>query len=165
MKKLYFSSFIHGLEKPVETMLHKEGGVAVERILPGAAIYRSVKEPAFPFVHQTFMVLFQMKPVANANEAVKRLLATGSWLDRFPYGEMEGKRFRIVTAENDKLVSANMCYVDCLSLPSATIPVCEHTANVRMLNSGCFAVRRLLTSSGVLASVLQPSRTASCAAT
>ena len=114
MKKLYFSTFIRGLEKPVETMLHKEGGVAVERVLPGAALYRSVKEPDFPFVHQTFMVLFQMKPVANANEAVKRLLATGNWLDRFPYGEMEGKRFRIVTAEGDKLVSANMRYVDML---------------------------------------------------
>jgi len=114
MKKLYFSTFVHGLEKPVEAMLRKEGGVAVERTLPGAAIYRSVREPAFPFVHQTFQVLFQMKPAANANDAVKRLLATGSWLDRFPYGEMEGKRFRIVTAEGDKLVSANMRYVDML---------------------------------------------------
>lgn len=114
MKKLYFSTFVQGLEKPVEAMLHKEGGVAVERVLPGAALYRSVKEPSFSFVHQTFQVLFQMKPVANANEAVKRLLATGSWLDRFPYGEMEGKRFRIVTAEGDKLVSANMRYLDML---------------------------------------------------
>lgn len=114
MKKLYFSSFVQGLEKPVEAMLHKEGGVAVERVLPGAALYRSVKEPAFSFVHQTFQVLFQMKPVANVNDAVKRLLSTGSWLDRFPYGEIEGKRFRIVTAEGDRLVSANMRYIDML---------------------------------------------------
>lgn len=114
MKKLYFSTFVHGLEKPVEAMLHKEGGVAVERVLPGAALYRSVKEPAFAFVHQTFQVLFQMKPVADVNDAVKRLLSTGSWLDRFPYGEIEGKRFRIVTAEGDKLVSANMRYIDML---------------------------------------------------
>jgi len=114
MKKLYFSTFVQGLEKPVEAMLHKEGGVAVERVLPGAALYRSVKEPAFSFVHQTFQVLFQMKPVANVNDAVKRLLSTGSWLDRFPYGEIEGKRFRIVTAEGDKLVSANMRYIDML---------------------------------------------------
>ena len=29
MKKLYFSTFVRGLERPVEAMLHKEGGVAV----------------------------------------------------------------------------------------------------------------------------------------
>ena len=50
MKKLYFSTFVQGLEKPIEAMLHKEGGVAVERVLPGAALYRSVKEPAFSFL-------------------------------------------------------------------------------------------------------------------
>lgn len=114
MKKLYFSTFVQGLEKPIEAMLRKEGGVAVERVLPGAALYRSVREPAFSFVHQTFQVLFQMKPVANVNEAVRRLMSTGTWLDRFPYGEIEGKRFRIVTAEEDKLVSANMRYIDML---------------------------------------------------
>ena len=65
-------------------MLHKEGGVAVERMLSGAALYRSVREPALPYVHQTFQVLFQMKPMANVNDAVRRLLATGGWLDRFP---------------------------------------------------------------------------------
>ena len=43
MKKLYFSTFVEGLEKPIEAMLHKEGGVAVERVLNGAALYRSVR--------------------------------------------------------------------------------------------------------------------------
>ena len=122
MKKLYFSTFVQGLEKPIETMLHKEGGVAVERIVPGAAIYRSVREPSMQFVHQTFSVLFQMKPVKDVNEAVKRLLSTGTWLDRFPYEETEGKRFRIVTAEGDKLVAANMRYVDMLEKA-----ICENT--------------------------------------
>jgi len=122
MKKLYFSTFVQGLEKPIETMLHKEGGVAVERIVPGAALYRSVKEPSFPFVHQTFSVLFQMKPVKDADEALKRLMATGSWLDRFPYEETQGKRFRIVTAVSDKLISANMRYVDMLEKT-----ICENT--------------------------------------
>ena len=122
MKKLYFSTFVQGLEKPVETMLHKEGGVAVERIVPGAAIYRSVREPALPFVHQTFSVLFQMKPAKDVNEAIRRLLATGSWLDRFPYEETQGKRFRIVTAMGDKLVAANMRYVDMLEKA-----ICDNT--------------------------------------
>lgn len=122
MKKLYFSTFIPGLEKPIEAMLHKEGGVAVERVMNGAALYRSVREPSLPFVHQTFSVLFQMKPMKDVNEAVKRLLATGGWLDRFPYEETEGKRFRIVTAQADKLVSANMRYVDMLEKA-----ICEHT--------------------------------------
>lgn len=122
MKKLYFSTFVQGLEKPVEAMLRKEGGVAVERIVPGAALYRSVREPAMPFVHQTFSVLFQMKPVSDVNEAIKRLMATGSWLDRFPYEETEGKRFRIVTVMGDKLVSANMRYVDMLEKA-----ICENT--------------------------------------
>ena len=103
-------------------MLHKEGGVAVERIVPGAAIYRSVREPSLPFVHQTFSVLFQMKPVADVNDAIRRLLATGSWLDRFPYEETQGKRFRVVTAVGDQLVAANMRYVDMLEKA-----ICENT--------------------------------------
>lgn len=114
MKKQYFSTFVQGLEKPIEAMLRKEGGVAVERIVPGAAIYRSVREPSMPFLHQTFSVLFQMKPAADVNEAIKRLLNNGSWLDRFPYEETQGKRFRVVTAFADKLVAANMRYVDML---------------------------------------------------
>jgi len=122
MKKLYFSTFVQGLEKPVEAMLRKEGGVAVERIVPGAALYRSVREPSMPFVHQTFSVLFQMKPVSDVNDAIKRLMATGSWLDRFPYEETQGKKFRIVTVMGDKLVSANMRYVDMLEKA-----ICENT--------------------------------------
>lgn len=122
MKKLYFSTFVQGLEKPVEVMLRKEGGVAVERVMPGAALYRSVREPAMPFVHQTFSVLFQMKPVNDVNEAIRRLMSTGSWLDRFPYEETEGKRFRIVTVMGDKLVAANMRYVDMLEKA-----ICENT--------------------------------------
>lgn len=122
MKKQYFSTFVSGLERPVEAMLRKEGGVAVERMLPGAAIYRSVRVPNFSFVHQTFLVLFQMKPVVSVNDAVKRLLATGGWLDRFPYEETEGKKFRIVTAEGDRLVAANMRFVDMLETA-----ICENT--------------------------------------
>ena len=122
MKKLYFSTFVPGFERPVEAMLRKEGGVAVERVLPGAALYRSVRTPAFSFVHQSFQVLFQMKPVAGADDAVKRLLATGGWLDRFPYEETEGKKFRIVTAQGDQLVAANMRYVDMLEKA-----ICENT--------------------------------------
>jgi len=122
MKKLYFSTFVPGLEKPIEAMLRKEGGVAVERIVAGAALYKSVREPAFPFIHQTFSVLFQMKPVADVNEAIKRLMGNGSWLDRFPYEETQGKRFRIVTAMGDKLVAANMRYVDMLEKT-----ICDHT--------------------------------------
>lgn len=122
MKKLYFSTFVPGLERPVEAMLRKEGGVAVERVLPGAALYRSVRTPAFSFVHQTFQVLFQMKPVAGANDAVKRLLSTGGWLDRFPYEETQGKKFRVVTVEGDRLVAANMRFVDMLETA-----ICENT--------------------------------------
>ena len=59
MKKQYFSTFVQGLEKPIEAMLRKEGGVAVDRIVSGAAIYKSVREPNFAFLHQTFSVLFQ----------------------------------------------------------------------------------------------------------
>lgn len=122
MKKLYFSTFVGGLEKPIETMLHKEGGVAVERVMPGAALYRSVREPAFPFVHQTFQVLYQMKPVKNVDEAVRRLMSNGGWLDRFPYEETTGKKFRIVFSQEDKLVSANMRYVAMLEEA-----ICEQT--------------------------------------
>ena len=122
MKKLYFSTFVGGLEKPIETMLHKEGGVAVERVMPGAALYRSVREPAFPFVHQTFQVLYHMKPVKDVNEAVRKLMGNGGWLDRFPYEETEGKRFRIVLSQDDKLISGNMRYMAMLEEA-----ICEQT--------------------------------------
>lgn len=122
MKKLYFSTFVQGLEKPVEAMLRKEGGVAVERVVQGAALYRSVRQPAMPFVHQTFSVLFQMKPVSSVEDAIRRLMSDGSWLDRFPYEETQGKRFRIVTAVGDKLVAANMRYVDMLEKA-----ICDNT--------------------------------------
>ena len=122
MKKTYFITFASGLEKPIEAMLHKEGGVAVERVLPGAALYRSVRELSLPYARQTFHMLFQMKPVKSVDDAIRRLIATGNWLDRFPYEETEGKRFRIVTAMGDQLVSANMRYVDMLERS-----ICEHT--------------------------------------
>lgn len=122
MKKTYFSTFLPGIEKPVEAMLRKEGGVAVERVLPGAAIYRSVREPALSYMRQTFQLLFQMKPMASVDDAVKRLLSTGGWLDRFPYEETQGKRFRIVTAFGDQLVSANMRFVDMLERA-----ICDNT--------------------------------------
>ena len=48
MKKTYLGTFLPGLERPIEAMLHKEGGVAVERVLPGAAVFKSVREPALP---------------------------------------------------------------------------------------------------------------------
>ena len=164
MKKLYFSTFVEGLEKPIEAMLHKEGGVAVERVLSGAALYRSVREPALPYVHQTFQVLFQMKPMANVNDAVRRLLATGGWFDRFPYEETQGKKFRIVTAQDDHLVSANMRYVDMLETA-----ICEHTGMPRTVNArkwscGCFAVRKPPISCGGSANV-RPNRKVSSAQT
>ena len=114
MKKTYFSTFLPGLEKPVEAMLRREGGVAVERVVPGAAIYRSVREPSFAYMRQTFALLFTMKPMASVDDAVKRLISTGGWLDRFPYEGTQGLRFRVVTAFGDRLVSANMRFVDML---------------------------------------------------
>ena len=122
MKKLYFSTFVQGLEQPIEAMLRKEGGVAVERMLSGAALYRSVREPSLAYMHMTFLVLFQMKPMASVDEAVRRLMATGGWLDRFPDEQTQGLRFRIVTAQGDQLVSANMRYVDMLETA-----ICEQT--------------------------------------
>ena len=122
MKKTYFITFASGLEKPIEAMLHKEGGVAVERVFPGAALYKSVRELTLPYARQTFHMLFQMKPMKSVDDAVKRLMATGGWLDRFPYEETQGKRFRIVTAMGDQLVSANMRYVDMLERA-----ICEQT--------------------------------------
>ena len=122
MKKTYLGTFLPGIERPIEAMLHKEGGVAVERVLPGAAVFKSVREPALPYMRQTFQLLFQMKPVASVDDALKRLLNTGGWLDRFPYEETQGKRFRIVTAFGDQLVGANMRFVDMLERA-----ICDNT--------------------------------------
>lgn len=122
MKQIYFSTFRDGLEKPVEAMLRREGGVAVERMLPDAALYRSVREPSMPYMRRTYRLLFQMKPAAGPDEAIKRLLSTGGWLDRFPYEQTQGLRFRIVTAVGEQLVAANMRLVDRLERT-----ICEQT--------------------------------------
>ena len=122
MKKTYFGTFLPGLERPIEAMLRKEGGVAVERVFPGAAVFKSVREPTLPYMRQTFQLLFQMKPMASVDDALKRLLNTGGWLDRFPYEETQGKRFRIVTAFGDQLVGANMRFVDMLERA-----ICDNT--------------------------------------
>ncbi len=121
MKKTYFSTFASGLERPIEAMLHKEVGMAVEHIFPGAAIYKSVSEPCLPYMRQSFQLLFQMKP-AKPDDALKRLMQTGSWLDRFPYEQTQGKSFRIVIAQGGDLVSANMRLVDRLERT-----ICEQT--------------------------------------
>ena len=72
MKKLYLATFIKGLERPVEAMLRHEGGVSVDRILPGLAVFRSVKEVDLPFLQRSFLLLCQMKPEKDVSSAVRK---------------------------------------------------------------------------------------------
>ena len=112
MKRLYYSSFLPGLEKPMTRLLSKESGVSVEQVLRGGALYRSVKTPALPFVHQSFLVLARLKSAKTPDEALRLLLSGGTWLDNLPFEEMEGKRFRITVSDGEKKIPAGMRYVD-----------------------------------------------------
>lgn len=114
MKKQYYSTFIPGMERAVGDFLSHEGGVTVDRVMPGAALYRSVREPNFPYMHHTFMVLTQFSGVKDLDTAVKRLLMQGEWLDKMPYDSLTGKKFRIVTMQNGQLQSVNMRYLNML---------------------------------------------------
>ena len=114
MKKLYYATFIPGMERAVEGLLRREGGVTVERMLGGAVLYRSVRELTLPYAHHNFLVLTQLHGMADVDAAIKKLLATGDWLDRIPYEQVRDKRFRIVTMDRDKLVPVNMRYLNML---------------------------------------------------
>ena len=111
MKKEYVSTFIEGLEEPVEAALRKTGGVSVNRIYPGLAMYKSVRDPDLPFVHRTYLLLSQMRPQKDLDSGLRQLSATDSWLDRFDFESIQGKQFRIITAENGTPVACNMRYV------------------------------------------------------
>ena len=111
MKRLYYASFLPGLEKPVEQMLKKTGGVSIERMLPGGALFRCNRTPDLPFIRQCFLVLFQMKPFAKPDEALRRLLTAGEWLNAFPYEENTRRRFRITVSDGEKKIPAGMRYI------------------------------------------------------
>ena len=125
MKKLYLATFIKGLERPVEAMLRHEGGVSVDRILPGLAVFRSVKEVDLPFLQRSFLLLCQMKPEKDVSSAVRKMSESDAWLDRFPFEETEGKRFRIVTAEDGQPCAANMRFISRIEKS-----ICEQTGMI-----------------------------------
>lgn len=114
MKKLYYSTFVPGLEDAVSSLLRHEGGVTVERVMDGGVLYRSVREPDFAYMHHTFMVLTQLNNIKTLDDAVKRLMTQGEWLDRMPYETLDGKKFRIVTMNDGQLESVNMRYLNML---------------------------------------------------
>ena len=103
-------------------MLHKKAALRSSACSMARRSIAVCASPPCRICIRRFRCSFQMKPMANVNDAVRRLLATGGWLDRFPYEETQGKKFRIVTAQDDHLVSANMRYVDMLEKA-----ICEHT--------------------------------------
>ena len=114
MKKLYYSTFVPGLEEAVTSLLRHEGGVTVERVMNGGVLYRSVREPEFAYMHHTFLVLTQFQNVKTLDDAVKRLMTQGEWLDRMPYETLDGKKFRIVTMNDGQLEGVNMRYINML---------------------------------------------------
>lgn len=102
------------MEEAVSRLLRHEGGVTVERVMDGGVLYRSVKEPEFAYMHHTFLVLTQMQGIKTLDDAVKRLMTQGEWLDRMPYETLMGKKFRIVTMNDGQLEGVNMRYLNML---------------------------------------------------
>ncbi|MBQ7487338.1 MAG: hypothetical protein IJT77_07590 [Clostridia bacterium] len=122
MKKEYYSTFLPGLEEPVAALLRHTGGVSVTRMMPGAVVYRSVREPHIACVQRTYQVLAEMKTEKNLDAALRRLSASDAFMDRFDFESIAGLRFRIVTAVDGQPCAANMRYV---SMMEKTI--CEQT--------------------------------------
>ncbi len=108
MKKQFFSTCIPGMEDTVAGMLRKEGGVSVDKILSGAVIYRYLKDPDFPFLQRDYLLLAQLKREKDTTAAARRFLSADAWMDRFPFEQLSGKHFRLVTAENGQPTSADM---------------------------------------------------------
>ncbi|MBQ8093458.1 MAG: hypothetical protein IJ242_07775 [Clostridia bacterium] len=122
MKKEYYSTFMPGLEEPVGSILRRTGGISVGRILPGAAIYRSVHEPHLACMQRTYQILSEMRPEKDLDAALRRLSGTDTWLDRFDFESIAGLQFRIVTAIDGQPAAGNMRYVSMLEKN-----ICEQT--------------------------------------
>ena len=108
MKRLYYSAVIPGLEETAARMLKKEGGVSVEQTLTGGVLYRSIRTPDFAFCRRTFLVLARLPGVKDPEAALRRLLASGGWLDNIPYEEAEHVHFRITVSDGEAKVHVNM---------------------------------------------------------
>ena len=108
MKRLYYSAVIPGLEETAARMLKKEGGVSVEQTLAGGVLYRSIRTPDFAFCRRTFLVLARLPGVKDPEAALRRLLASGGWLDNIPYEEAEHVHFRITVSDGEAKVHVNM---------------------------------------------------------
>ncbi len=122
MKKAYYATCMPGLERAVEARLRREPGVVVEWSGEGAVMFRADKAPNLSYLHNVFLVLQTLSGLPDLDEAVKKLLLAGDWLDRMPFAQLEGKRFRIVTMHGEQLVPVNMRYLDLLEQV-----ICEHT--------------------------------------
>ena len=110
-KRNYYVTCMPGLEPVVEELLRRERGVAVEWVRAGGALLRAEQTPDFAYLHDVYLVLHSMTGLTSLDEAVKRLLLRGEWLDRMPFDRVQGKRFRIVAMDRDRLVSLNMKYL------------------------------------------------------
>ncbi len=108
MKKEYLLTCVPGMERQVETLLRREPRLVVGQVSDGAVQVKCEAEPDFSYIQHAFSVLHVLTGIKNLDEAVKRLLLIGDWLDRMPYERMAGKSFRIVTMDRDRLVPVDM---------------------------------------------------------
>lgn len=111
-----------GLEHVVAALLKREPGVVLESAQEGSVMFRADQKPNFPYLHNVFLVLHTMRGLRDLNDAVKKLLVAGDWLDRMPFDALSGKRFRIVCMQKDQLVSVDMKYLNLLEQV-----ICGHT--------------------------------------
>ncbi len=108
MKKDYLLTCVPGMERQVETLLRREPRLVVGQVGEGAIQVKCETEPNFSYIQHAFSVLYVVTGVQSLDEAVKRLLLAGDWLDRMPYERLTGKSFRIVTMDRDRLVPVDM---------------------------------------------------------
>ena len=62
----------------------------------------------FAFCRRTFLVLARLPGVKDPEAALRRLLASGGWLDNIPYEEAEHVHFRITVSDGEAKVHVNM---------------------------------------------------------
>ena len=114
MKKLYYATFIPGMERAVEGLLRREGGVTVRAHARRRGALPQCAGADIALCASQFFGIDALHGMADVDAAIKKLLATGDWLDRIPYEQVRDKRFRIVTMDRDKLVPVNMRYLNML---------------------------------------------------
>ncbi len=111
---LYLSTFISGLQKPVEQLLYKNlKSLKINSIFDGLILYQAdedIKEiQKLKFLNNTFLVLKKFDKLPNRKKAFEYMLKSTNKLDNIKLKNLlsDKRTFRIITSDENDFVSVD----------------------------------------------------------